>query len=993
MSLPFFPYASSPSQKITYSTGDWDASTFGNHRAVLKVEKISDAVLVRLPWRRRDSSPENKNIIFIDAKTGERIQNVFLVSINCEFGDIVFQPRTTPGLIYAYYMPYTLSGRKNYPTVTYPPFKNTADPLWLRKNNLSQTAVLHKKIKNLPRARVLSFQSIDDFNSFYPMEIIATSEETKHVEREFGKNGYIVFPEDRKYPIRMSKNLPLRWVVIGPLPSFSGHTLRGEFYAFQLGIYALEDIEDIKIECSDLWTESGISSLPSALFSCFNTEGIGWNGCPFTKKCFIPAGKIQALWCGIQVPQKTKPGIYSGDIIVKPTGKKSTKISLQLTVLEKIIHDAGDNEPWRHSRLRWLNSRIAMDDDPVSPFSDLKIQGPVVECLGRRVTLGPNGFPERIQSFFNPENTGLWEKSKEVLHGPIRLVVETSVKPVAWENDGITILPKGRGAAVWETVSRSSPLEMKIHGRMEYDGFVSFQVELYTSSPLSVEDIRLEIPFAPESSKYMMGLGFKGGTRPAEFTWKWDVSKNQDALWIGDVNGGLQCSLRAENYVRPLNTNFYRSQPLNMPPSWDNQGKGGCRVLEQPGKVLFQAFSRDGILKPGKSLFFHFCLLITPFKPIDAPSHWKNRYYHAYEPITEILKSGANVINNHHANDVNPYINYPFIHTRQMKAYLDEAHRHGLKVKIYYTIRELSNRAAELFALRSLGHEIFSSGPGGGWTWLQEHLNGDYIAAWFVPRLKDAAIINSGMSRWLNYYLEGLNWLVRNIGIDGLYIDDVAYDRTTMKRVRKILDRGCPEALIDLHSANQYNERDGFASNANLYMEHFPYLNRLWFGEYFDYDASPDYWLVEMSGIPFGLMGEMLQDGGNPWRGMLFGMTARLPWSGNPRPIWKIWDTFGIQNAEMIGFWSERCPVKTDTIDVLATTYVQKNKILIALASWANKQTNVRLTIDWQKLGFNPAKVRLEASYIENFQPERVFDIDQAIPIEPGKGWLFILKH
>ena len=98
----------------------------------------------------------------------------------------------------------------------------------------------------------------------------------------------------------------------------------------------------------------------------------------------------------------------------------------------------------------------------------------------------------------------------------------------------------------------------------------------------------------------------------------------------------------------------------------------------------------------------------------------------------------------------------------------------------------------------------------------------------------------------------------------------------TMKRVRKILNRTNPGALIDLHSANQFNPRDGFANSANLYLEHFPYLDRLWFGEYFDYNSSPDFWLIEVSGIPYGLMGEMLQDGGNRWRGMLYGMNDRL---------------------------------------------------------------------------------------------------------------------
>ncbi len=71
------------------------------------------------------------------------------------------------------------------------------------------------------------------------------------------------------------------------------------------------------------------------------------------------------------------------------------------------------------------------------------------------------------------------------------------------------------------------------------------------------------------------------------------------------------------------------------------------------------------------------------------------------------------------------------------------------------------------------------------------------------------------------------------------YIDDVAFDRTVMKRVRKILERNRPEPLIDLHSANQFNPRDGYANSANLYLEHFPYLYRLWFGEYFDYNAPP----------------------------------------------------------------------------------------------------------------------------------------------------------
>ena len=130
----------------------------------------------------------------------------------------------------------------------------------------------------------------------------------------------------------------------------------------------------------------------------------------------------------------------------------------------------------------------------------------------------------------------------------------------------------------------------------------------------------------------------------------------------------------------------------------------------------------------------------------------------------------------------------------------------------------------------------------------------------------------------------------------------------------------------------------GLNSSANHYAEHFPFVDSLWFGEAFNYeDGSPEYWLTEISGIPFGLYGEMLEGGGNPWRGMLYGMSSRLGWwaGADPRPIWKLWDDFGIAGADMIGYWDPGCPVRTDCKDVLATVYRRKGRSLIALASWA----------------------------------------------------------
>ena len=315
-----------------------------------------------------------------------------------------------------------------------------------------------------------------------------------------------------------------------------------------------------------------------------------------------------------------------------------------------------------------------------------------------------------------------------------------------------------------------------------------------------------------------------------------------------------------------------------MPRSWSNDGKGGCRFARGVAVYRMECSGGPRTLVAGDTLWFNFRVLVTPFHAIDTRTHFATRYLHAYQPVDTVRADGANLVNVHHGTPINPFLNYPFLRAPAMRAYADSLHAAGMRFKIYYTVRELTNRAPEFWALRSLGHEIFSAGKGGGHSWLQEHMVDDYLPGWVVPEVRDMTLVTNGISRWHNFYVEGMKWLTEHAGVDGIYLDDVAFDRATMLRIRRMLvAHGTPGERIDLHSANQYDHNDGFASSANLYLEHFPFIDRLWFGEGFDYDSPPDYWLVEMSGIPFGLMGEMLEGGGNPWRGMLFGMTNRLP--------------------------------------------------------------------------------------------------------------------
>lgn len=983
-----FAYSSLQAQAVPtdelYGVGIWNADSLGNHRVIVSVDKPADAVLATIDWRRRDLNPEAKNLIVVDAATGERITNVCRFTIDREQGEVVFQPQTVPGEYYIYYLKNVMSGSPYYPTVNYPAFENTASADWVKKNKLSG-----KKAPALPAAKVVQFQAINELNSFYPMEVIATSNETARLLKEHPGEKYILFTEDRKFPIRMTTDIPYKWIADDRHDFFNGQADKGEYYVFQLGVWAARsNVENLHVDFSALTNKATGEQIPASSFTCFNTEGTDVTGTVFEKNCSVDKGKVQALWVGTQLPEHLSAGTYQGTVTVSAANAESKTVQVSLNVSENVIANHGDNEPWRHSRLRWLNSQIGFDDEVIAPYTPLVMKDKTISCLGREIKLSDLGLPEHITSYFKETMTGIGTNGRSVLAAPMELAADGG----AWENLNFEITKHKQGAIAWKALNQNSRFLMDLEGEMESDGNIAYKVTLVAREDASVEDVALRTHLASGVGRYMMGLGEKGGYCPNDLRWKWDVEKNQDAVWVGDVNAGIQIRLYDNKYERPLNTNFYHQKPLHMPVSWCNAGNGGIDIHNAADGTRINAYSGKRSVKKGDRLYYYFNLALTPFRPIDTDKQWRERYHHNYEFLDGIQKRGANVINIHHANAINPFINYPFLRTKEMKAYIDGAHARDMKVKIYNTVRELSNSCVEMFALRSLGNEIFSEGPGGGFSWLQEHLDQNYIGAWFVPGLKDAAIVNSGISRWHNYYLEGLDWLMKNVGIDGLYIDDLAFDRMTMKRIRKVMNRTNPGAMIDLHSANQYNPKDGFANSANLYLEHFPYLDRLWFGEYFNYDFPPEFWLVEVSGIPYGLMGEMLEGGGNPWRGMLYGMTGRSPRVDNG-PLWKLWDSFGMQNSEMIGYWVKDNPVKTGSEKTLATVYSHMgDKALISLATWEDTDAKVKLSIDWAKLGLDPSKVTLHAPAIENFQQEKTWKPGDEIVVPKGKGLLIIAK-
>ncbi len=981
--------------ELIYESGNWDHpnytkafKSYGNHRVVIQTTDTSyNITQAIIPWRRRDDQPNEKDIIIVDAKSNTVVNKKHVIESNNEFGHLIFKPNKGSNTYYVYFLPHSSTGGY-YPKLTYNKPKESLDKSWLSEVELSL-----ETISNLAKAKIISMQSIDDFHSFYPMEVIATEKEVSKFINNYPKD-YYLFPEYRENPIKMVDFLPFRWISkTKKINGISDNVFKGEFYSFQIGIFSPNKrLEDIDINFLDFKSKNGYK-IKKEMITCFNKGGIDLNGKEFNKTISVNSRKTQALWFGIEIPENTKKGSYMSQIIINPKNYIADTIFVELNVSDKGIANYGDDNPKNMSRMRWLNSTIGTGKDfIIKPFTPVSVSNNIISILGRDIKLNNFGFPENIFSYFTEEMTKLKEEKEGILAHPIKFdIIRKNNLKVEWKTNSYKINQTHKSSTYWESTNISNDFTMNVSGVLEYDGMLDYKINIIANKDVNIKDIKLQIPMEKEAARYILGLGLKGGEFKENLTWKWDVTKHQEGAWLGNINKGLQYVLRDETYERPLNTNFYQAKPLNLPNSWYNNKKGGINITSENGIVNIENYSGERSMKEGETLNFNIRFLITPFKTIDTKEHFKTRFVHKYVPVDSVIKFNGTIVNVHHANEINPYINYPFYNIEKQKAYIEEAHSKGIRVKLYNTIRELSYKAHELFALKSLGDEILNDGKGGGHSWLQEHFKSNYHSAWHATEVNDAAILNKGTSRWTNYYIEGINWLAKNNKIDGLYLDDIAFSRETVKRIANVFNKHRDSFVIDLHSANQYNNRDGFINSAFLYMEHFPYISRLWFGEYFQYDLEPDYWLTEVSGIPFGLTGEMLEKGGRPYHGLIYGMTTRVYHIYNPGSIWNLFKEFDIENSEMLGYWVEKTPIKIDNNKIKSTIYKHNDKVLIVIGSWSDKDENIELKINWNKLGINKEKARLRSPNIEGLQNYNTFKIDKAIPINRNSGLILIL--
>ena len=138
----------------------------------------------------------------------------------------------------------------------------------------------------------------------------------------------MLFGEDRAHPLGRYGRLPARWAMATPFAPLDVTADRGEFYAVQVGVYALTELRDVRAE---------IRGLPFSV-RCVSTGGTDARGRPSSGASRSARGRSGPLWFGVDVPEHARPGRYEGEIAVRAPGVPERLLPLRLTVGQDLGH-------------------------------------------------------------------------------------------------------------------------------------------------------------------------------------------------------------------------------------------------------------------------------------------------------------------------------------------------------------------------------------------------------------------------------------------------------------------------------------------------------------------------------------------------------------------------------------------------------------------------------------------------------------------------------
>jgi len=903
------------------------------NRVVFRVDGDTGVVRGEAYWRRSQRSIRVRGLKLVSAVSGEEISDARLVHYDREKVVVDFRPVDGPGIYHLYFC--ALEEQLFAPS-----------DAWLK---------LADAVRKPVPAYSERIEARCELDSFHPMETIPLKAEYGALLDNFSGAPYLVFPVDRDRPIKLDHDIPASFALRNPHDEFRLEADKNEYRVFQIGIWGCRDrISDFGVTFGDFRSDSGSAVLPSSLFQCLTLTSKVKNHDILKPEGPFPVekGQVFSLWCGIDLPENVAPGVYRGTVRIVPANQPPASVPVVLAVSDKVVEERGDHDLHRLSRLRWMESDTGVEARVFPPFRPLAVSRDdrSVSTWGHTFVMNEWGLPASV--VFDGD---------DILSSPMEIEAVIGGRTLDWKTPEFGFTEISDTLVRWEGTAHSEGLTLIVEGSVEFEGTVHLSVRCESGRERSVDELSFSAAWRKEYADLISGLGFRG-KRDRRFI----AGFGRTSLWLGSTKAGL--GLFGNDILIGDATPFDASS-----------------LRESEDAVVFRLEVGPRRIAPGTATELRFTLIPTPVKPPD-PRHWDFRYLHmsghtvpaadntahsyladGCKRLDELVELGVTRLNLH--DWWGPSFNYPWQWDRpdNLTMLTREAHKRGLRLKVYNSGRELSNTSPEFWPLLY---------EGTGYAWREEIDPVPYTRfrdAWTVAHLPDgipegwprvhemgnehSVPIDMG-SRIGNFYIEGIRYMIRFYDIDGVYSDGAVTRKDIARRLRNIFNELKPDATVDVHGS------------ALSYLHVLPYIDSVWNGEGVRYDVlDPWSWRVEVSGLPFGIPSEMLTGDQYMDRGMLFGVWPRMGWgSGTERQhrLWEFFDRFGIERADMRGWWETCNGVHTDSQYARATAFVHPdNGIVLAVANWhppypkwMEQVLGISIGLDRDELGLPGGKLR-----------------------------------
>jgi hypothetical protein len=244
----------------------------------------------------------------------------------------------------------------------------------------------------------------------------------------------------------------------------------------------------------------------------------------------------------------------------------------------------------------------------VAQNATLQIDKQVITSKEVRFEISDDGLPKRFYLVGSDSEV----KAQQVLFEPMHFHFYTSAKTQEKMNStGFDVAVQNADSIVWHANSASTSLKMSVQGKMLTNGVVSYHIYITAIKDVSLTNVNFHIPFEKQASKYLTGLGEKGGLRPDTLRWQYNNwRKVKPIVWIGNDLLGMYFNIQRSTTLLS-NTN------------------GAMQINVKGGSMLLDVHADQIVLKENEQLNFDFNLVVTPqiSTELQVPVTKKLKFY------------------------------------------------------------------------------------------------------------------------------------------------------------------------------------------------------------------------------------------------------------------------------------------------------------------------------------------------------------------------------